>query len=237
MIKICPICNKEFEVATKHKNQIYCSKECFGKSRRINIIGKQFGKLTVIKQVEHASKDLYYLCKCECGNEKIIRGSHLTSGKILSCGCWQKQRISETHKKHGMCNTRLYEIYKGMLKRCYNTTSEAYKNYGARGIVICDEWKNDFKVFYDWATSNGYKDNLTIDRINNDGNYEPSNCRWVTKLIQSRNTRRNHYVTYNNETHCLSEWSEILGISYKKLLRRFNRDKHNWTVERAFKTP
>lgn len=237
MIKTCPICGKEFEVLSKHKNQIFCSKSCFGKRRRSNLVGKQFGKLTVIKRVECSFKESYYLCKCECGNEKIIRGAHLTNGKILSCGCWQRQRAAKINWKHGMTNTRLHEIHSGMLKRCYNQNSKPYKNYGARGIKVCDEWKNDFKTFYDWAMINGYQDNLTIDRIDVNGNYCPENCRWVNKTTQARNTRNNHFITYNNETHCLSEWAEILNISYRKLSRRFNRDKHNWTIERAFTTP
>ena len=122
-----------------------------------------------------------------------------------------------------------------MKNRCFNPNTPRYKDYGARGITVCDEWKDDFKSFYDWSMSNGYSDDLTIDRINNDGNYEPSNCRWVTQMIQANNSRHNHNITYKNETHSLSDWSRILGLSFHLLSNRINL--YGWGVERAFETP
>lgn len=121
-----------------------------------------------------------------------------------------------------------------MKARCYNATHDRYKDYGARGIVVCDEWLNDFTVFYDWAMNNGYKENLTIDRIDVNGNYEPSNCRWVTSKEQQRNTRYNRNYTINGKTHCITEWCEILGINRNMVYTRINR---GWTVENALLTP
>lgn len=122
--------------------------------------------------------------------------------------------------RHGLCKTRLYRIFGNIKQRCYYKNNKDYKNYGGRGIIVCDEWLKDFKKFYDWAINNGYQDGLTIDRINNDGNYEPSNCRWITKKAQSRNNRNNRIITYKGETHCLIEWSEILKIPYPTLRSR-----------------
>lgn len=136
--------------------------------------------------------------------------------------------------KHGFYGTRLYEIWRAMKKRCHLKTHIHYKNYGGRGIVVCDEWKNDSKTFFEWALSNGYRDDLTIDRIDNNGNYEPSNCRWVSVKTQCRNTRKNHLITYNGETRCLIEWSELTGIKHTTIDERLKR---GWTVEQALTIP
>lgn len=136
---------------------------------------------------------------------------------------------------HGMTRTRLYRIWQAMKTRCYNQNFTHYKHYGGRGISICDEWLNDFQAFYDWSMSHGYSDDLTIDRIDNDGNYEPSNCRWATKEQQVNNCRHCHYITFNGETHSLSEWSKILNISRAVLNNRIN--KYGYSVERAFTEP
>lgn len=136
--------------------------------------------------------------------------------------------------KHGLRHTRLYRIWLQMKNRCFNTKTLRYIDYGARGITVCDEWRNDFKAFYDWAMSHGYSDELTIDRINNDGNYDPTNCRWVTVRQQNRNSRHNTLLTLNGETHCLSEWSELTGLS-KACIQ--NRLKYGWTVEETLTRP
>ena len=127
-------------------------------------------------------------------------------------------------------NTRLYNIYYGMKKRCYNKNTANYKNYGARGITICSEWLNDKQSFFAWAINNGYQDNLTIDRIDVNGNYEPNNCRWVDMKQQQRNRTDNHYATINGETHCLKEWCEILNLNYGKVCKRVH---YNWPIEQA----
>ena len=131
-------------------------------------------------------------------------------------------------RKH---NARLYNIWRKMKQRCYNNNDPKYKNYGARGICICDEWKHDFILFYNWAIENGYRDELTIDRIDVDGNYEPDNCQWATPKQQARNTTKNRNYTINGETHCLSEWCEILNLRYKTVYTRIF--EYNWPIKQA----
>ena len=133
-----------------------------------------------------------------------------------------------------MYNKRISRVYWNMKTRCYNKSSNKYHAYGARGIKVCDEWKNSFKKFKEWALSNGYGDNLTIDRINNDGNYEPSNCRWVTNKQNTNNTRKNRVITYNGETHTMSEWCEILGVKLGTLSARIYR---GWSLEDVMTRP
>ena len=131
---------------------------------------------------------------------------------------------------HGKSNTRLFRIWAHIKDRCFNVNNDAYKNYGARGIIMCTEWKNNFMSFYIWANNNGYKDNLTIDRINNDGNYEPTNCRWITSEEQHKNTRKNKILQYNGESLCARDWSKRLNINYSTLLSRLKR---GWNTEKA----
>lgn len=131
----------------------------------------------------------------------------------------------ETHRKHGLCETRLYGIYQNMLKRCFNNRTSAYKDYGGRGITVCDEWRKDFMSFYNWALNNGYEETLTIDRTDVNGNYEPSNCRWIPMGEQSRNTRKNVYFTYNGETKIISDWVKELGIPMTTFRRRMKQNK------------
>ena len=136
--------------------------------------------------------------------------------------------------KHGLHGTRIYNIFNGMKGRCYCKEHFAYESYGGRGITVCDEWRNSFQAFYDWAMSNGYRDDLTLDRINNDGNYEPLNCRWITMKEQCSNRRNNHLLTYKGETKTLTEWAELYGKSYVAL---FMRLKRGWSIEKAIETP
>ena len=190
----------------------------------IDLTGQKFGRLTVIKYVGKSK----WLCKCECGNEKIVSTTHLKND-TKSCGCLRAENTKKRNTKHGFRYSRLYIIWKDIKRRCYNKNSKSYYLYGERGIIVCQEWLDDFMNFYDWAMPNGYKDNLTIDRIDVNGNYEPSNCRWVDRKIQANNKRNNCNITYNNETHTLSEWAEILNINYDKLRYRIYR---NWNIEK-----
>jgi len=205
-------------------------------SKLIDLTGQKFGKLTVLKKVE---SDKYghtrWLCQCDCGNETKVAGYHLKDKTISSCGCYQKEVKSVLHLKHGQCRTRLYGIYNGIKKRCYNKKEKNYTKYGARGIVVCDEWLDDFMNFYSWSMANGYKDNLTIDRIDVNGNYEPNNCRWTTQKTQQNNRRDNHLITYNGKTQTLSQWASELKIDYDCLEARINR--HKWSIERALTQP
>lgn len=136
--------------------------------------------------------------------------------------------------KHGKSRTRLYHVWSSMLARCYCKTSRGYKWYGERGITVCDDW-HDFTLFYEWATTNGYKEDLTLDRINVNGNYEPSNCRWTTMTTQERNRSNNSLLTFNGETKCISEWAEITGIPRNVISARIHKCK--WDVERALTIP
>lgn len=200
-------------------------------SKLIDLTGQRFGRLTVLKIAKKVRRTYYYLCKCDCGNLKVVRGSHLKSGKIQSCRCLQKEKAKELATEHGLSKTKLAKIWDGIKERCYNPNCKSYKNYGARGIKMCSEWKFNFIAFYKWAMENGYKEGLSIDRINVNGHYEPFNCRWITHKEQMNNTRINVYITFNNETHTLQEWSEITGISYSALRYRKN---HHWSVEKMF---
>lgn len=137
---------------------------------------------------------------------------------------------NHNHLKHGMGHSRIYFIWKSMKQRCHNKNSSNYERYGGRGIKVCDEWRNDFQNFYNWSIQNGYSDDLTIDRINNDGNYDPSNCRWATAKEQSNNKRNNKHYECNGETHTLGEWGSILGISSATIWARLKR---GWSVEKT----
>lgn len=185
----------------------------------IDLTGKKYGSLTVEKiAVDEPGKKKKWLCKCDCGNEVIVSSSNLVSGHTSSCKICGKKRSSEKIKKHGMTSTKLYGIWNAAKNRCTNTKAKSYKDYGARGIQICEEWKESSN-FFEWALANGYKDGLEIDRIDVNGNYEPSNCRWVTKEQNANNKRNNKYIEYNGETRTLAEWSRYFDVNYKNLSR------------------
>lgn len=192
----------------------------------------RFGMLTVVGFAYATDKNAYWKCKCDCGKETVVRGYSLKSGGTKSCGCMARKTVAERSTKHGLYSTRLYHTYRGIKDRCYNKKCNAYHLYGGRGISICSEWDNDFKAFYDWAMKNGYSDELTIDRIDVNGNYCPENCRFVDMKCQQRNKRSNVYVDYNGRKVCLSELAEILGISRKILHWRY---QHGDRGERLFR--
>lgn len=191
-------------------------------------------KLTVVEYIgRNKHSNPLWRCKCECGNEIIAIGYRIRSGRIKSCGC---MRAVPTYRHgDGYKRPRLYNIWCGMKSRCYCKNAKYYKDYGAKGIVVCDEWKNDYSKFKEWALSHGYSDELTIDRIDNAKNYEPSNCRWATMKEQENNSSHNVVIEYNGEKMTLHQWSEKLNVNYDTLRARLC--KRGWSIERAFTTP
>lgn len=161
--------------------------------------------------------------KCRCGNVFISQPSE-TSGRCQKCGGEVRTKSITKHGESFVKNgraTRLYNIWLGVRTRCYNKKNAMYKHYGGRGIKMCEEW-NDYIVFKSWAMKSGYSENLSLDRIDVNGNYEPDNCRWATQKEQMRNTRKNHFITFRGETKTMVEWSEITGIKYHTLKNRIN---------------
>ena len=201
-----------------------------------DLTGKKFGKLEVIGVHDTGSRKTYYVCQCDCGNVKVVRADSLISGATKSCGCIKKEQdktnLTANHR-HKMSGTRIYETWQDMKRRCYNKQNARYDRYGGRGIKVCEEWLNDFQSFYDWAISNGYSDDLTIDRIDNDGNYEPSNCRWSTAKEQCNNRGSNINITIGNATKSLMCWCEIFNVDYKKVYARYKRNGYEG-IDRLF---
>lgn len=200
--------------------------------RRIDLSNKRFGKLTALRfsrSDEHGIT--FWWCRCDCGNEIEVAYNNLKYGNTKSCGCW--------HEKHLETGSRLYKCWQDMKSRCEYAKDFNYHNYGGRGIKVCDEWCNSYLSFRAWALNNGYTPTLTIDRIDVNGNYEPTNCRWVTLEAQQNNRRNNIYVEYNGETLTLRQlakkYSEPNGISYKTLWYRFAIAK--WDLERCITIP
>lgn len=196
-----------------------------GKSLTYDLTGDRYGKLTVIS-FSHYSDDkkrTFWKCKCDCGCEVIARADQLKNGHTKTCGCFYNKEIITLIKRYGKSAERIYNIFHGMKQRCYNPNSTEYKNYGGRGISICDDWMNAPQDFITWSLENGYEDTLSIDRIDNNGNYEPSNCRWTTVIQQANNTRRNIYIKFHGETKTLAEWSRVLGFDYELVYGRLRR--------------
>lgn len=189
-----------------------------------DLSGMVFGRLKVLYRVDNNNHDKsQYLCECNCGSKKVVIGAKLTIGETKSCGCYRKQVTSKLAKTHGLSNTRLYQIWLGIRRRCNDSKRQQYKNYGARGIKIQKEWETDFVRFYEWSMNNGYSDDLSIDRIDNDKSYSEENCRWATREMQANNTSKNHFITFEGRTHTLIEWSRIKGINYSTIRNRVRR--------------
>ena len=206
-------------------------------NKRINLVGKQFGTMKVLRDLPDKEvngllyRQVEIICECGKKSEKIYTSLRFSK----SCGCLTHAINKQQATKHGMYKTRVYAIWANMKKRCYNIRLKTYKDYGARGITVCDEWRNGFESFLKWAESSGYSDNLTIDRIDVNGNYTPENCRWVTKYEQCLNKRNTFVVTFNGETKSLAFFCKQLGLNYSFIHKRIN--KYKWTVEKALTTP
>lgn len=197
------------------------------KSKYKDLTGRKFGRLTVIGIEETNTRKTYWLCRCDCGNFKKVRSDSLQSGSIRSCGCLKKEQDAvnlASGQKHLMSHTRIYTIWQGMKSRCCNVHDVRYYSYGGRGITICEDWKDNFSLFYEWAVNNGYDENLTIDRIDNNKGYFPENCRWTDMKTQSRNRTTNIRITIGKSTKTLMEWCEIFELDYKTIYARYNRN-------------
>lgn len=197
--------------------------------RSTDLTGQTFNKLTVLNYAySHHGK--YYNCLCHCGTKTIVLGSKLTNQKTKSCGCYSREQIIKRSTKHGMRHTREYNIWCHMKARCYRKTNTRYKYYGARGIKICDQWVNSFKQFY--LDMGDAPDKYTIERINNNGNYEPSNCKWATQYDQVQNSRNCVYITYMKQTKTLTNWAKTIGITKNAMMQRHYR---KWPIEKMLK--
>ena len=195
-----------------------------------DLTGERFGRLVVIgvsRRVKGGKRERYYWkCKCDCGRIKEVRTDCLTGGLVQSCGCLKKEqnRINLTKfHRHKLSHTKLWDTYYSMKSRCYDPADKRYKDYGGRGIKVCEEWKNSFDEFANWAVSHGFDKNLQIDRINNNGDYSPENCRWVTQKENCRNRRSNVLIEYNGKMITLVEFSEIMNIPYKVAYSKYRK--------------
>lgn len=205
-------------------------------SKARDITGHRFGRLIAVKPVaEDKWKQIIWLCQCDCGKTKEIRGKHLWSNKINSCGCFRIEIGSIRNTKHGHAKkdrvTRTFHSWQGILARCLNKNSSRYSDYGGRGITVCERWLK-FENFL--ADMGECPDGLSIDRINNGGNYELGNCRWSTPKEQSRNKRSNHIIEYDGQKKPLCVWAELFGISQDLLGSRIS---NGWDIHRALVTP
>ena len=184
----------------------------------------RFGRLTVLSLAGYSkSGNLVWKCQCECGNVANVVGSKLLNGHTKSCGC-----LRRSEDIRGESHTRLYHIWKGMLARCSSPANDNYKWYGGKGVEVCSQWRR-YTAFRQWAFANGYQENLEIDRIDSSGNYEPSNCRWLTRKEQANNKSSNRYVTYRDRIFTVSQFAELIGRSYHVVLRRLNK---GWDTEK-----
>ena len=202
----------------------------------IDMTGKKYGILTVIERIGTANdKQALWKCKCDCGNVCNIRGRDLRVGHTRSCGCMSHEWTNNKKKIHGKTDTRLYNVWLSMKNRCYRENVRAYEHYGGRGIKVCLEWQ-EFIPFMEWAYSNGYDENAargqcTLDRIDVNGNYEPSNCRWVSVSVQANNRRNNRLIEFDGQIRTSKQWSDITGISRANIENRI--DNLGWSIEKA----
>lgn len=201
----------------------------------LDLTGQHFGYWKVIERFECTEgKRTKWVCECKCGTRKVVDSVTLRNGTSKSCGCMRTEILLKRVQTHGKRKTRLYRIWARMIQRTTNRNQADYDYYGGRGIAVCKEWREDFATFEKWAKENGYAENLTIERKDNNMGYQPDNCRWATRKEQNRNTRRTHYLTYNGQTKPLTDWAEEMSIPRHVLDARINR--LGWSVEKALTT-
>ena len=229
-------CDCGEEVVARNKNLLEgITTDCGCVSKKGYYINQKIARLLLIRYIP-ARNGRKWECLCDCGNKIIVKESHLREGSVKSCGCLKKEYAKKGNIVHGLSKTRLHRIYRGMIDRCTAHKHIHYKNYGGRGISICKEWLGEkgFINFYDWAMKNGYMDNLSIDRIDNSGNYCPENCKWSTSLQQQNNTRINHKIEYNGEKLTLSQIARKYNFNVSTL---YNRIKKWKDIKKVIETP
>lgn len=228
-------CGKTTIVATSkltsgHTQSCGClQRERTSEASRIDLLGRQFGRLTVIKYGRTDHGKAMWKCHCICGNDVIVASENLIQGKTKSCGCIRKEKTAKLKYSHGLHGHPLYRCWRNMLDRCQNPKNKEFNRYGGRGINVCEEWKK-FKNFYHWAIKHGYSEDLTIERVDNDLGYNPQNCIWADRYTQSRNRSDNHYIEFNGEKKILKDWADETGIS-ESLIR--HRLAAGWNVKEA----
>lgn len=197
-----------------------------------DLVGQRFGKLLVISETTERSSNgsIKWLCKCDCGTEKVIAAKNLVGNKAKSCGCLNR---ATKNVRHGLSREKAYSIWNAMMSRCYNSNSKSYCNYGQRGIAVCEAW-HDPSVFVEWSKRSGYKEGLTIDRIDVNGNYSPENCRWIPRSEQMSNMSTNHLVEFGGKTQTIAQWSRETGIKPTTIMMRLN--KYHWSAEKTLTT-
>lgn len=200
------------------------------------VVGERFGRLTVLSLHRDTESKPWAFCRCDCGTEKEIRADHLLSGASKSCGCLNKEAARQRELKHGESGTRLFRTWTHVKGRCENPTDRAYAGYGGRGIAVCEEWASSYAAFRDWALNNGYSSDLTLDRIDNDGDYSPDNCRWVSRLRQANNRRSTVWIEAFGERKSTADWAHDprCVVGYQTLVDRLER---GMAPELAIATP
>jgi hypothetical protein len=206
-------------------------------TKRLELIGKTFGRWTVIADAGNKKQASFWYCECDCGTVRTIQGDSLTGGNSKSCGCLNVDNVTTRSTKHGHLKGRVksktYNSWTQMKSRCLNPNNPQYKDYGGRGIKICDRWLNSFENFFE--DMGKCPEDLTLDRKDNNGNYTPENCRWATRSEQNNNARTNKPIKYKGVTKNLSQWARELNMLVCTLARRFN--EYHWDTEKAFNTP
>lgn len=218
-------CGNEVKRTASHLKKSNNSSTC-GKCNLIkdsDYIGKKFGYWTILYATKGNGRKKTYICECKCGSKKAVALDTLKLGTSKSCGCFHKEQLSKKMTTHGQTGKRIMSIYYNIKSRCYNEKNNRFKDYGDRGIKMCDEWKNNSSLFVKWSMENGYADNMSIDRIDNDGDYCPNNCRWVLLKEQAQNKRNSILFTFYGVTKNLKEWCECIGESYQKMYGRYFR--------------
>jgi len=203
-------------------------------SHFIDLTGQKFGRWNVIRYSHHRGGKSIWVCQYDCGTVREVQGCHMRAGRSRSCGCLEHELLMERNTTHGKNKTPLHYLWLGVKDRCYNKNDKAYKNYGGRGITVCDEWRTNFLAFESWALKNGYQKGLTLDRIDNEKGYSPDNCRFADRITQANNKRSNHRLTVNGRTQTVMQWAKEMGLN-ESVIR--NRLKRGWSEHDAVMIP